>query len=128
MESLIDGKTKAILLCNPSNPCGSNYSADHLRAVADVARRHRLPVIADEIYGRCVFNGVFTPLHTVSGDVPVLSVGGIAKEFVVPGWRLGWLVFHDHSTEKRFTELRVGIKSLTQLILGNSSIRLSSCL
>ena len=84
MNSLVDSKTKAILICNPSNPCGSNYSAEHLTAVVAVARRHGLPIIADEIYGRCVFNGVHTPIHTVAGDVPVLQVGGKSMLSVMP--------------------------------------------
>jgi tyrosine aminotransferase len=122
MESIIDSKTRAILICNPSNPCGSNYSAAHLEAVVAVARRHNLPIIADEIYGRCVFHGVHTPIHVVAGDVPVIQVGGIAKEFVVPGWRLGWLIFRDGSPDKRLTDIKNGIKSLTQLILGACSL------
>ena len=77
MDSIIDEKTKAIVINNPSNPCGSNFSADHLRGIAAVARKHGLPIIADEIYGRCVFNGVFTPMFSCSGDVPVISVGGM---------------------------------------------------
>ena len=51
MESLIDKKTKAIIVTNPSNPCGSVYSKQHLTQILTIAQKHKLPVIADEIYG-----------------------------------------------------------------------------
>lgn len=76
MDTQVDANTKAILINNPSNPCGSNFSAEHLLQIAAVARKHRLLIIADEIYGRCVFDGQFFPMHLYSGDVPVVSVGG----------------------------------------------------
>ena len=50
MESLIDEHTSAIVVNNPSNPCGSVYSVDHLKKVLAVAERHKVPIIADEIY------------------------------------------------------------------------------
>jgi tyrosine aminotransferase len=58
MDQLVDSHTKAILINNPSNPCGSNYSAEHLSLIVEVARKHGLPIIADEIYGGCVFDGM----------------------------------------------------------------------
>ena len=78
MEALIDSKTKAILINNPSNPCGSSYSLDHLRTVVALADRHKLPIISDEIYGGVVFNGEFNPIQIVRGAVPVLALGGVS--------------------------------------------------
>lgn len=121
MDSLVDENTKAIVINNPSNPCGSNFSLEHLKGIAAVARKHKLPIIADEIYAKCVFNGTFTHMHEVAGDVPVISVGGLAKEFVVPGWRVGWLVFHDQGCGT-LKDLRVGIRSLTQIVLGANAL------
>lgn len=117
MESIIDSKTKAIVINNPSNPCGSNFSSEHLLEIAKIARKFALPIIADEIYGRCVFNGQFSAMHLFSGDVPVISVGGLAKEFIVPGWRVGWLILHDKGTG-RLVEYKAGLKQLTQIIVG----------
>jgi tyrosine aminotransferase len=77
MEKLIDSRTKAILINNPSNPCGSNFTGSHLEDISAIARRHGLLIIADEIYGRLVFDGEFAPCHVYSGDVPVISVSGI---------------------------------------------------
>ncbi len=121
MDAAVDSNTKAILINNPSNPCGSNFSKDHLLGIAAIARKHNLMIIADEIYGNCVFDGEFYPMHLYSDDVPVVSVGGLAKEFIVPGWRVGWLIFHEKGTG-RFKELRSGIKSLTQIIVGANSL------
>ena len=58
LESLIDENTSAILITNPSNPCGSVFSAEHLKAIADVALKHKLPIIADEIYAHMGFTGM----------------------------------------------------------------------
>lgn len=57
MERLIDGRTKCILVNNPSNPCGSVYPREHLAAILAIAERHLLPVIADEIYAEMCFPG-----------------------------------------------------------------------
>ena len=67
MESLIDENTAAILVNNPSNPCGSVYSKEHLIEILKIAERHKLPVIADEIYGQIVFSGkTFYPMASLS--------------------------------------------------------------
>ena len=50
LESKIDANTAALVLNNPSNPCGSSYSRQHLTDILAVAERHRLPIIADETY------------------------------------------------------------------------------
>jgi tyrosine aminotransferase len=76
MEKLIDTKTKVIVVSNPSNPCGSNYSAEHLKDICAVARKHNIMILADEIYAGLVFTGKFHPIHVHSGDVPIISVGG----------------------------------------------------
>jgi tyrosine aminotransferase len=57
MESLIDDKTAAIIVNNPSNPCGSVFSITHLKQIIDIADRNKVPIIADEIYDNFVFPG-----------------------------------------------------------------------
>lgn len=54
MESLIRNNTKAIVVNNPSNPCGSVYTKEHLQNILSVAAKHQVPIIADEIYGNIV--------------------------------------------------------------------------
>ena len=98
MEQLIDNDSVAIVIVNPSNPCGSVYSKQHLLDILAVAEKHRLPIIADEIYNGLVFKGQHTyPIASLSKSVPVLSCGGLAKKYLVPGWRVGWILIHDRN-------------------------------
>lgn len=121
MESLIDEKTSAILVNNPSNPCGSVYSREHLQAILAVAEKHHVPVIADEIYCDLVFEGnKFYPMATLTSTVPILSVGGLAKKWLVPGWRVGWILIHDRNGV--FAEINEGLHQLAQIILGPNSL------
>lgn len=99
LESQIDDKTAAIVVNNPSNPCGSVYSQEHLIAILAIAEKHKVPVIADEIYRNMVFKGTtFHAMGELSDNVPTLSIGGMAKEFLVPGWRVGWILVHDRNS------------------------------
>jgi hypothetical protein len=82
-------------------------------------------VIADEIYGNLVFTGhTFHPLASLSANVPILAAGGIAKEFLVPGWRVGWTIVHDR--HGLFAGVRKGLMALSQLILGANSLIISA--
>lgn len=97
----MDERTVAVIVNNPSNPCGSVYSLDHLKRMTDVAAEARVPIIADEIYENMVFPGHrFFPIASVTDDVPVLSCRGTTKRFMIPGMRLGWITLHDR--HKRF--------------------------
>lgn len=72
LESLIDERTKLIVINNPSNPCGSVYSEAHLRRLIGIAAAHKVPIIADEIYGEMTFEGhEFFPIADLADDVPV---------------------------------------------------------
>lgn len=96
LEQQIDSNTVAIVVVNPSNPCGSVYSKQHLLDILAVAERHFLPIIGDEIYGGMVFEGQqFHSIASLSKNVPVLSCGGIGKKYLVPGWRVGWILIYD---------------------------------
>ena len=121
MESLIDANTAAILINNPSNPNGSNWSLFHIRAILAVAERHKLPIIADEVYADMVFEGeLFYPFAAVSERVPIVVVGGIAKQFVCPGWRLGWICVYDKGAD--LSGWREGMNNLSQLIIGANTL------
>lgn len=54
LESLVDDKTVAIIVNNPSNPCGSVYGREHLNEIISIADKFKLPIIADEVYGDMV--------------------------------------------------------------------------
>ncbi|XP_049720382.1 tyrosine aminotransferase [Elephas maximus indicus] len=122
LESLIDEKTACLIVNNPSNPCGSVFSKRHLQKILAVAARQCVPILADEIYGDMAFPDCkYEPLATLSTDVPILSCGGLAKRWLVPGWRLGWILIHDRR-DIFGNEIRDGLVKLSQRILGPCTI------
>ncbi|XP_067120150.1 tyrosine aminotransferase-like [Centruroides vittatus] len=122
LENQIDSQTSAIVINNPSNPCGSVYSASHLSDLLHIAARNYVPVIADEIYSTFIFPGeTFYPLSSLSKDVPILTCGGITKRFMVPGWRMGWIIIHDKN-DIFGTQIRNGLQNLCQRIMGCNTI------
>ncbi|CAH1183283.1 unnamed protein product [Phaedon cochleariae] len=121
LESQIDHNTAAILINNPSNPCGSNYTENHLRSLLEIAYRHRLPVIADEIYENLVFpDQKFVSMASLDAYVPILICGGLAKRFLVPGWRLGWIAVHD--PVGAFEKIRKALNALNQRTIGSNTL------
>jgi len=121
LEEMIDEKTRVIIINNPSNPCGSVYSREHLQAILDVASRNKIPVISDEIYAWMTFGSYeFVPLASIKSDVPILTVGGLAKRYIVPGWRMGWILIYDINNV--FQHIRTGLLNLSTLILGPNTL------
>ncbi|KAM4573707.1 tyrosine aminotransferase [Odontesthes bonariensis] len=122
MESLIDERTSCLIVTNPSNPCGSVFSKEHLQKIVKVASKHCVPILADEIYSDMVFPGCNCPsMASLSSDVPILSCGGLAKRWLVPGWRMGWILIHDRN-DIFGSEIRQGLVKLSQRILGACTI------
>eukprot|EP01104_Vermistella_antarctica_P011667 TRINITY_DN3284_c0_g1_i2.p1 TRINITY_DN3284_c0_g1~~TRINITY_DN3284_c0_g1_i2.p1 ORF type:complete len:419 (+),score=67.19 TRINITY_DN3284_c0_g1_i2:71-1327(+) len=123
LESLIDSTTGALLINNPSNPCGSNFSKEHLNDIIKVADGAHIPIISDEIYANMVFKSskakFYSAAHLTS-TVPILVVGGLAKRFLVPGWRMGWILIHDRND--LFKEVRGAILRLTTVIIGSNTL------
>lgn len=124
VRSLIrDNKPVAWLVNNPSNPCGSVYSRKHLEACLELADEFGIPVIADEIYEDMVFSGhQFFPMRTLTKRVPILTCGGMAKRFLVPGWRVGWILVTDPTAEEAFKDVRSGLVRLCGVLLGANSL------
>ncbi|AEE44781.1 pyridoxal phosphate-dependent aminotransferase [Cellulomonas fimi] len=93
LESLVGPRTKAIVVINPNNPTGAVYSREVLQGIADIARRHSLLVLSDEIYDRILFDGAtHTPMATLAPDLLCLTFNGLSKTYRVAGYRSGWLV------------------------------------
>lgn len=98
------------------------YDKEHLLEILDIASRNKVPIIADEIYEHFVFSGhKFTPISSVSKDVPVLTCSGLTKRFLVPGWRMGWVVIHDRNNVLG-KEIRLALSNLSMRILGPSAL------
>lgn len=91
IETRITGKTKAILIGYPANPTGAVMSRDRLLAVADVAKRHGLLVISDEIYARLVYGVEHTCFASLPGmKSSTILLGGFSKAYAMTGWRVGY--------------------------------------
>ncbi|KAB1216573.1 putative aminotransferase TAT2 [Morella rubra] len=96
IEALADQNTVGLVVINPGNPCGNVYSYEHLKKIAETAKRLRILVIADEVYGHLAFGkNPFVPMGIFGSEVPVLTLGSLSKRWIVPGWRLGWFVTSD---------------------------------
>ncbi|MEZ5461123.1 aminotransferase class I/II-fold pyridoxal phosphate-dependent enzyme [Dokdonella sp.] len=91
LAALITPRTRALVLINPNNPTGANYPRELLSAIVDLAERHRLVLLADEIYDGILYEGArFEPLAPLAGDLPCLSFGGLSKVHRACGYRVGW--------------------------------------
>ncbi|MGH3689230.1 MAG: aminotransferase class I/II-fold pyridoxal phosphate-dependent enzyme [Microbacterium sp.] len=92
MESLIGPRTVAIVIINPNNPTGAVYGREVLEQIAELARRHGLLLLSDEIYDRVVYPG-FEHLSTaqVAPDVPCVTFAGLSKTHRVAGYRAAWM-------------------------------------
>ncbi|MEW6870843.1 pyridoxal phosphate-dependent aminotransferase [Trueperella pyogenes] len=93
LEGALTAKTKALLLCSPSNPTGSVYSASELRAIGRWALDNGVWVISDEIYEHLIYAG---DMAYILHEVPELAnqtiiVNGVAKTYAMTGWRVGWM-------------------------------------
>lgn len=92
IESRITPRTTAIVVINPNNPTGSVYSPQVLRGIADIARRHGLIVLSDEIYDKIVYQGTHHHMAQFTGnDVLCFTYSGLSKAYRACGFRAGWV-------------------------------------
>ncbi|ADH87424.1 aminotransferase class I and II [Ancylobacter novellus DSM 506] len=99
LESAVTPRTRAIFINTPANPTGYVASLDELRGVLDIARRHGLWIIADEIYGRFYYaageGGLAPSFHSImEPEERILFVQTFSKNWAMTGWRVGWLEAH----------------------------------
>jgi alanine-synthesizing transaminase len=88
----ITGRTRALVIINPNNPTGAVYSRDTLLGLLEVARRHGLLVLSDEIYDQILYEGaVHECAAALAPDLLVLTLGGLSKTYRLAGFRSGWL-------------------------------------
>lgn len=93
LEAAITPKTRAIILCSPSNPTGSIYSKVELKGLADVLAKHpNIIIISDEIYEHINYTGKHESIAQFE-DIRerVVIINGVSKAYAMTGWRLGWM-------------------------------------
>ena len=94
LEKARTPKTKAMLLCSPSNPTGAVYSKEQIKAIGEWALANQIWVVSDEIYQNVIYDG--KKAYSITEVVPemkdlTIMVNGVAKSFAMTGWRLGWM-------------------------------------
>jgi aspartate aminotransferase len=95
LEAARTSKTKALIFCSPSNPTGSVYTPELVRAIGEWAHKHGIWIITDEIYEHLRYDGVQAPslpvlLPELADQTIILN--GVAKTYAMTGWRVGWMI------------------------------------
>jgi alanine-synthesizing transaminase len=91
LESQVTKETRALVVINPNNPAGTVYSRATLEKIVEVARRHNLVIFSDEIYARLILDDEpHISIASLAPDIPVVTLGGLSKEYLAPGWRVAW--------------------------------------
>jgi alanine-synthesizing transaminase len=109
VRSLVTGATRALVVIDPNNPTGATYSNETRRALIEIADRHNVPLLADEVYADLAFDGPVPALAALNPDAPIISFSSLSKAYLAPGWRAGWMAV-GHS--ERLDEVLAGIKKL----------------
>ncbi len=92
IEAKVTDRTRAIVIINPNNPTGAVYSRESLQQVVEVARRHDLVVMADEIYDKILYDEAeHTSIASLADDVLFVTMNGLSKTYRVAGFRSGWM-------------------------------------
>lgn len=92
LEKLITNRTKALIINTPNNPTGVCFSADKMKEIAYIARKHDLIVIADDIYTSFSYAEPFIPMVSLEGmKERTITIGSFSKNFVMTGWRVGYV-------------------------------------
>jgi len=95
----MSNRTKAIVLINPNNPTGALYSQKTIKEIIDIAGEYNIPIVSDEIYDDLTFSDKQIATATLAKDVPIITFNGFSKVYLIPGWRLGYVMFHNETGE-----------------------------
>jgi aspartate/methionine/tyrosine aminotransferase len=91
LVSRVNPRTRLIILNYPHNPTGGTIPESGLRAIADVAAKHGVPVLSDEIYSRILYDGAHVSIASLPGMEPLaIILDGFSKTYAMTGWRLGY--------------------------------------
>ena len=93
MEAKVTERTKAIVIINPNNPTGAVYPREILEQIVEIARRHQLMILSDEIYDRLCMDGYeHISIASLAPDLPCVTFSGLSKSHMIAGYRIGWMV------------------------------------
>jgi len=95
IEAKITKRTRLIVIINPNNPTGSVYSEGEIVKILELAAANNIPVAADEIYDRIIYDAKFSSVASLAKDVPLIGLNGFSKAYLMTGWRLGYLYLQD---------------------------------
>lgn len=126
LASLVTDRTRLIVLNSPANPTGGVVSAEQMAQVAKIAQARGIPVLADEIYSRMLYEGEFASITSVPGmPEQTIILDGFSKTYAMTGWRLGYgvmpvelarqitkLMVNSNSCTAAFTQM-AGVEALT---------------
>ena len=117
----IGPRTKALCIINPNNPTGAMYDRRTIKEIGEVVSGYPgCFIISDEIYNLMTFEGTTPSTAEVVRDVPVITMNGISKIYLAPGWRVGYLAIRD--VGDRLREIREGIERQSRARLCANSI------
>ena len=91
LASLITPATRVLVVIDPNNPTGAVYSTSTRRALVELADRHGIAMLADEVYGDLGYEGPVPPIGSLEPDAPIISFSSLSKAYLAPGWRAGWM-------------------------------------
>jgi alanine-synthesizing transaminase len=109
LRSLISSRTRALVMIDPNNPTGAVYLPAVRQALVELADRHNIVLLADEVYNELVYTGPVPPIAAIDPDAPIVSFWSLSKSYSVPGWRAGWLTV---GTSPRMNDLLAAILKL----------------
>ncbi len=123
VEKAITVKTKAIILNSPNNPTGVVYTKEVLEAIADLAVKHDLYVVSDEIYEKLIYNGEHISIASLNDKIKkrTITINGLSKSHAMTGWRLGYLAA-EQSIVKAMTNLQSHSTSNASTITQHAAI------
>ncbi len=99
IKSKINDKTRAIVLINPNNPTGAVYPRELLEQIVEVAKEHGLIIFSDEIYDKLIFDDAeMVSIASIDPNLPCVTFSGMSKNYMAPGFRLGWGIISGKSS------------------------------
>jgi alanine-synthesizing transaminase len=109
VSRLITPSTRALVVIDPNNPTGATYPDDIRRGLIELADKHNIPLLADEVYADLAYDGPVAPMGSLYPDAPIISFSSLSKAYLAPGWRAGWMAV---GRTDRLDDVLAGVKKL----------------